>query len=119
MSDLKPLPERPTLTLPPASYPARKPAPPQVPPPATKPESAPKAKASEEPDFDFLFAARRDRAPVCFELVNGKELTGTVIALGRYSLSVLVEGSERPEIIFKHALMRMRRAPLASENGSG
>jgi len=109
MSDLKPLPERPTLSLPAASYPARKPMPPpQAPPPESKPE-APKA-ANAEPDIDFLFAARRDHAQVCFELVNGKELTGTIIALGRYSLSVLVGGSARPEVLFKHGLLRMRRA---------
>lgn len=117
MSDLKPLPDRPTLSLPPASYPQRKPMPPpQAPPAATKPEAPTKTKPppeEQQPDALFLASAKQDQVPVRFEFFDGSALTGTVVSHGRYCVSVIVDEGQRPEIVFKSSLRRMRRVTMS------
>jgi RNA chaperone Hfq len=77
----------------------------------TKPkpiEELAKPKAIEDPDIAFMISARMMRAPVVFEFNDGTQLTGIVQSFGRYSISIAVD--ERSEIIWKHAIKRMRRA---------
>jgi sRNA-binding regulator protein Hfq len=63
-------------------------------------------KPIEEPDVVFMISARMMRAPVVFEFNDGTQL-GLVQSFGRYSISVVV--AERSEIVWKHAIRRMRR----------
>ena len=111
MSDMKPLPERPTLSLPPASYPQRKPMPPpQAPPPETKPQ-APKAKPIEPlgPAELIIHNAIRDGERVALTFLDGERFDVKPLAIGKYSM--LVETADGAELaIFKVALKYLGRA---------
>ena len=110
MTDLKPLPERPTLSLPPAAYPARKPPPPpQQPPPESKAE-VPKARPIAELDLaERLFHdAMRDSARVTFAFLDGERFDAVPVSIGRYSFAVRTETGE--QAIFKNALKWIGRS---------
>ena len=112
MTDLKPLAERPTLTLPAAQYPPRMASPgPQQPPAPTKAEApAPKAKPIAELDLaEKLFGeAMRDNGHVTLTFLDREQITVRPVAIGRYSF--LIETAEGEEVIFKAALRSLRCA---------
>jgi len=51
---------------------------------------------------DFFNAARKERATVTVFLGNGKRLTGRLKSFDRFTL--LLEGHQGEQIIFKHAI---------------
>jgi sRNA-binding regulator protein Hfq len=50
------------------------------------------------------------RTPAVFTFVDGTQISGLVLAFGRYSIAIIPDGGERQEIIYKHAIKHMRRA---------
>ena len=57
---------------------------------------------------DFFNAARKDRMTVTVFLGNGKKLTGRIKSFDRFT--VLLEGHQGEQIIFKHAISTVSAA---------
>jgi hypothetical protein len=112
MSDMPSLPNKPTLTLPPAAYPARKPAPPpQQPPPVTKAEAPAKPKPIEPlgPAELIIHNAIRDGARIALVFLDGERFDVKPLAIGKYSM--LVETADGAELaVFKVSLKYLGRA---------
>lgn len=62
---------------------------------------------------DFFNAARKDRVVVTVFLGNGKKLTGRIKSFDKFTL--LLEGPQGEQIIFKHAISTVSAAPRGEE----
>ena len=59
---------------------------------------------------EFFNSARRDRTVVTVFLANGKRLVGRIKSFDRFTL--LLEGSQGEQIVFKHAISTVSAARL-------
>jgi hypothetical protein len=109
MTDLKPLSDRPTHTLPQAHYPVvRKPLPPQQPPAPVISKPEPKVPPLDVAEALF-HGCMRDGVLVSLVFLDGERFDATPLAIGKYSYLVKTEsGSEAA--VFKVALKSIGRA---------
>jgi len=64
---------------------------------------------------DFFNTARKERTTVTVFLGNGKKLTGRLKSFDRFTL--LLEGQQGEQIIFKHAISTVSASHRAAETG--
>ncbi len=66
---------------------------------------------------EFFNSARRERKTVTIFLGNGKKLTGRIMSFDKFT--VLLEGQQGEQMIFKHAISTVSssRAPAGEREG--
>jgi host factor-I protein len=64
---------------------------------------------------DFFNAARRDRTNVTVFLANGKRLVGRIKSFDKFT--VLLDGPQGEQIVFKHAISTVSTAARFAEEG--
>jgi len=65
---------------------------------------------------DFFNAARKERKIVTIFLGNGKKLTGRIRSFDKFT--VLLEGQQGDQMIFKHAISTVSSSRAAAEEGA-
>ena len=63
---------------------------------------------------DFFNAARKDKTVVTVFLGNGKKLTGRIKSFDKFTL--LLDGVQGEQIIYKHAISTVSLAPRPDEH---
>jgi len=64
---------------------------------------------------DFFNAARKERTVVTIFLGNGKKLTGRIKSFDKFT--VLLEGQQGEQMIFKHAISTVSSSRAAAAEG--
>jgi host factor-I protein len=72
------------------------------------------AEKSENIQDIFLNNARRDRALVALQLMNGQRMSGKISSFDRFSL--VIEANHQEHLVFKHAIATIT---LQARGGSG
>ena len=64
---------------------------------------------------DFFNAARREHSTVTVFLANGKKLVGRIMSFDKFT--ILLEGPQGAQMVFKHAISTVSTVPRHAENG--